>query len=563
MMHGIAGDVSDGNSCMYDESCAALAASTRGEAYAMLQKKRSKLRASHLHETDDEEAVRDIGSTASLDEDGYQSVASTCCEASMETYVRRVIEHEGYELCNEWGLYGFIPWYTCAEGKGKGYSLLQSEGVQSFDKLISDLHHSAPPVQCAFVAKPGGCLDSYAGCGGEPSPQSHRRRSCASVEDASSAGWIPYGDYESGKFTPSLADTYVKKDGEVITGKQLANLKGDALESAFPLKKDASSGEWIHYGDYESAKFTPSLTDTYVNKDGELITGKELADLEGDSLESVFPLKKDTSSAEWIPYGDYESGEFIPSLKDEYVTVEGEMITGEELANLDGNALESVFPLKKEDGDESTSGTTECKDGSDRCSAWASAGECQENPSWMLTNCKLSCGKCQAPTSTTTSPSSTAMPPASKKCEDKDVQCPTWSSMGECETNPSWMLVNCELSCGVCQAPTTASPIAQNECKDQDNQCPTWSLLGECNKNPSWMRVNCELSCGVCQASATAPSAEAPAPTPPPAASTPIPATLPPAAPTPAPTMPPTAPPTPAPTTTIATTATTTYQCGC
>ena len=35
-----------------------------------------------------------------------------------------------------------------------------------------------------------------------------------------------------------------------------------------------------------------------------------------------------------------------------------------------------------------------CKDSEERCSFWASAGECTNNPNYMLNNCKRSCNNC-------------------------------------------------------------------------------------------------------------------------------------------------------------------------
>ena len=36
-------------------------------------------------------------------------------------------------------------------------------------------------------------------------------------------------------------------------------------------------------------------------------------------------------------------------------------------------------------------------------------------------------------------------------CADSHEKCNYWSSVGECENNPNWMLKNCEVSCNSCQ----------------------------------------------------------------------------------------------------------------
>ncbi|BDA42986.1 Peptidyl serine alpha-galactosyltransferase [Coccomyxa sp. Obi] len=46
----------------------------------------------------------------------------------------------------------------------------------------------------------------------------------------------------------------------------------------------------------------------------------------------------------------------------------------------------------------------------------------------------------------------------SKGCLDKDERCPKWAGNNECITNPSWMKTNCRLSCGTCPPP---APLKQ------------------------------------------------------------------------------------------------------
>eukprot|EP00931_Biecheleriopsis_adriatica_P042412 TRINITY_DN24174_c0_g2_i1.p1 TRINITY_DN24174_c0_g2~~TRINITY_DN24174_c0_g2_i1.p1 ORF type:complete len:363 (-),score=57.55 TRINITY_DN24174_c0_g2_i1:14-1081(-) len=39
-------------------------------------------------------------------------------------------------------------------------------------------------------------------------------------------------------------------------------------------------------------------------------------------------------------------------------------------------------------------------------------------------------------------------------CLDRDTQCPYWAAIGECEANPRYMLVNCQISCHTCPGDT-------------------------------------------------------------------------------------------------------------
>ncbi|KAK7090224.1 uncharacterized protein [Littorina saxatilis] len=105
----------------------------------------------------------------------------------------------------------------------------------------------------------------------------------------------------------------------------------------------------------------------------------------------------------------------------------------------------------------STTTASNCTDRSRHCSWWSSRGECEKNPRYMRSNCKLSCGRCAstsaASTSTATTSTSTATP---SDCKDDNRYCPWWSSVGECQRNPRYMLSNCKLSCGQCSRPSAA-----------------------------------------------------------------------------------------------------------
>merc|ERR1740121_659352 len=108
-----------------------------------------------------------VGTVQPLTEEGYQVVAKTCCKYEMEEYMRRVIFKLGLELCQEGGLMGLVPYFTC------------DKGIQSYDALTSNILASQPPAKCAFVAPPGNC-PLYDDCERHPDPDAHRRRYCGS-----------------------------------------------------------------------------------------------------------------------------------------------------------------------------------------------------------------------------------------------------------------------------------------------------------------------------------------------------------------------------------------------
>ncbi|XP_031563373.1 zinc metalloproteinase nas-15-like [Actinia tenebrosa] len=77
----------------------------------------------------------------------------------------------------------------------------------------------------------------------------------------------------------------------------------------------------------------------------------------------------------------------------------------------------------------STGGNNDCVDNDKNCAYWASKGECEKNPTYMLKECKKSCKKC---------------------CIDGDKNCQYWAGIGECEKNADWMKANCKKSCKQC-----------------------------------------------------------------------------------------------------------------
>ncbi len=107
------------------------------------------------------------------------------------------------------------------------------------------------------------------------------------------------------------------------------------------------------------------------------------------------------------------------------------------------------------------------------CATWASTGECQANPGWMLKNCPVSCNEC------------------ANKCADHEVHCTQWKAQGECEKNPEYMNIYCARSCEKCKA---------DNCKDENDYCKAWAEKGYCSKGKyaNYMKLRCKLSCGNC-----------------------------------------------------------------
>ena len=56
-------------------------------------------------------------------------------------------------------------------------------------------------------------------------------------------------------------------------------------------------------------------------------------------------------------------------------------------------------------------------------------------------------------------------------CVDNNDDCPNWASIGECEANPSYMLSNCKLSCKVCQDPCISPDYHYDEKNNRNGLC--------------------------------------------------------------------------------------------
>ncbi|CAG5130359.1 unnamed protein product, partial [Candidula unifasciata] len=147
-----------------------------------------------------------------------------------------------------------------------------------------------------------------------------------------------------------------------------------------------------------------------------------------------------------------------------------------------------------------------CENTDPSCENWARNGECERNPSWMISNCRQACNKCDDGT-----------------CKNfyDDIQCQIWAQKLECMVNSDWMSKHCAKACGrgLCEgmqpdletvtpsvgrkqtvAPTTRTGHSAT-CRNMhssDTECDIWASNDHCNINPSWMQKNCAKSCRKC-----------------------------------------------------------------
>jgi len=100
------------------------------------------------------------GLSATLDEKGFKEVQMLRCpHPCMFDYVRRVIEQEGYVVCHESGLAGFVVWFDAPEDH------------TSYQNLVGEVHKAAQEENLCFKWLGGcdsDCTDLPADCPGWP-----------------------------------------------------------------------------------------------------------------------------------------------------------------------------------------------------------------------------------------------------------------------------------------------------------------------------------------------------------------------------------------------------------
>lgn len=145
----------------------------------------------------------------------------------------------------------------------------------------------------------------------------------------------------------------------------------------------------------------------------------------------------------------------------------------------------------------------DCNDTNVNCVWWADTGECQKNPGFMLANCKLSCQKCNSEKNAGNKKEE-GLDPKIAGCKDNHSNCGLWAETGECQKNPGYMFVGCKLSCKQCNAKNTEEnkkeedPSHKHDCMDTNSNCGLWASMGECQRNPDYMLPNCKQSCNQC-----------------------------------------------------------------
>lgn len=104
-------------------------------------------------------------SNVAMSNSGYQTIADMCCNYEMEEFIRRTTLHENMKVCDEGGLQGIVPYFSC-------------ENKQNYSKLLTEVKSSTTGL-CPWAAKKTeSCKKLSKSCGAPADPMSHRRRNC-------------------------------------------------------------------------------------------------------------------------------------------------------------------------------------------------------------------------------------------------------------------------------------------------------------------------------------------------------------------------------------------------
>ena len=140
------------------------------------------------------------------------------------------------------------------------------------------------------------------------------------------------------------------------------------------------------------------------------------------------------------------------------------------------------------------------------CDDWSANGECTNNPGYMLQNCATSCASLGMSGYATMAENRVMESnlEGNNPIADIGQYCRDWATNGECDNNPGYMLQNCATSCAGVGATGYAtmdenrameSNLDGNPIADIGQYCGDWANNGECDNNPGYMLQNCATSC--------------------------------------------------------------------
>eukprot|EP00588_Corethron_pennatum_P016828 CAMPEP_0194310276 /NCGR_PEP_ID=MMETSP0171-20130528/7210_1 /TAXON_ID=218684 /ORGANISM="Corethron pennatum, Strain L29A3" /LENGTH=611 /DNA_ID=CAMNT_0039063817 /DNA_START=131 /DNA_END=1966 /DNA_ORIENTATION=+ len=163
---------------------------------------------------------------------------------------------------------------------------------------------------------------------------------------------------------------------------------------------------------------------------------------------------------------------------------------------------EGLLPDFEDFPDDPKKAAEDCIDTDERCQSWANEGECENNPDYMLNNCKKACKTCAVPIP------SAEMEQRSKKVYDVAVEFGAgyWLFVkGEAQTIEGQKKVGTEEIVRKTMTymrdiviPDRKFDNVRKDCINRHGLCAFWAVLGECENNPGYMTLQCAPSCETC-----------------------------------------------------------------
>jgi len=97
---------------------------------------------------------------APVTEEGFEQVSKSCCYKDMTAYIRRLVENMGLRVCDEGGLSGIAPFYSCPQSQTSLAELKEelNKATPSFNNKCHWLANryeqcTEPALECAVMAQ--------------------------------------------------------------------------------------------------------------------------------------------------------------------------------------------------------------------------------------------------------------------------------------------------------------------------------------------------------------------------------------------------------------------------
>jgi len=213
-------------------------------------------------------------------------------------------------------------------------------------------------------------------------------------------------------------------------------------------------------------------------------------------LFSLGPLLLDVTNAEVAECTVSANGEEVRTNKDMQATGNG----GNGSKTYDDDDIEDA---NVEEDEKLVPG---CEDAHELCSFWANKGECDKNPNYMLNNCRISCNTCPQVEEKVELIDGLTMAQVAEKQSllDMVAEYGVPQTVSETETQAKTMFVirqTVDYMKNFIHADKPTHKISKETveaCTNNEKLCSFWSSIGECDNNPSFMVTKCAPACKSC-----------------------------------------------------------------